>query len=250
MKFFRPFSTASVLFKEAAKKTGKISATKPVVVAKVKKEPKEPKELKPKKTPKPKPYRVTAADRSKNGKLNLKEQLRLFDHNPDETLNMDRVRLLKRHIHYQAIKDRQPAYNNWVKEYIQENPGAKLVEVAKMYSGKSDAEKAAIAEKYSSDTSANFYDKIDYRTIKMPKLSGLNVYLSEKLTNETRIIEENKLKTTVDEYKTLTQAERDEWVAKAMQKNIENHKRLQRIHKEVKALWEEELDQDIAHLRV
>lgn len=230
MKFARPFSTFSALFKEAATKTKASKAKAPTTAKKA-----------AKKAPKVTPYKATKEDRGKYGKLNKTEMTRLFETEAD-TLNMDRVRLLRRHILYNSNRDRLPPYTAWLKSESKENPGTKLPELAKRYSAMSDSEKAEIARQYGPDASeeGNVYDKYDYKTIRYPKLSGLNVYLAEALKDQTRVLEDNKLKSTIAEWSALPKSKKQHYNDLAKKKNESNASRLLKIFGEVKNLYEQD----------
>lgn len=224
MKFSRPFSTFSALFKEAATKATK--AAKPKAV----------KDTKPAKVT---PYKQTKEDRTKYGKLNKGETARLFETEGD-SVTLDRVRLLRRYIQYNANRDRLPPYNAWVKATFKESPpGTTMPDVAKQYSQKSDAEKAEISREYSYDADeTNVYDKYDYKSIKYPKLSGLNVYLGERLKDQTQV--ESKLKDVLADWAGLSDTKKKHYNDTAKKTNADNVVRLQNIFREVKKLHEQE----------
>ncbi|KAG5356723.1 hypothetical protein CKK34_6095 [Yarrowia sp. E02] len=238
LKFARPFSTFSALFKEAATKTK--AAAKPKTTKK-KATTAKPKPKAKKKAAKPKPYKPTKEDRNKHGKLNKTELKRLFIEKP-EPLNPDRVRLLRRHVHYYGNRDRLPAYNAWMKDELKNTTGLKLADVAKKYKAKSDSEKAAIAEKYrSNDDDGNVYTKFDYTSIRYPKLSGLNVYLRECLKDVSRVFADNKLKEVVVDWTAMSEDQKKHYNDMAKKENESNAARLEGIYAEAKKLYEDEI---------
>lgn len=226
MKFARPFSTFSALFKEAAAKATKAAKTPNTKDA-------------PKKLAKA-PYKRTKEDLFKHGKLNKGEQKRLFDTDA-ETLNMDRVKLLRRHVQYQTKRDRLSPYAAWMKAQAKATPGSRIGVFSAKYSKMSDAEKAEINREYTYDANAtNEYDKFDYKSIKVPKLSGLNLFLRAALKDQPRVVEENKLKDAITEWNALSASEKQHYMDQAKKENAGNTVRLQKIYKQVKELYEKE----------
>lgn len=227
LRFVRSFSTFPTLLKQAAATKTTTKAPKPKAAAK----PKAPKKVK---------VIITKEERARNGKLNKAELSRLFDE-PFVT-SYDKVKLLRRFVNTESMRTRQPAYNQWLSDEHKKTPSSKIPELAAQFKQLSESEKDAIREKYNSKPAVdNPYSKWDFKTIKNSKLSGLNLYMRERLKNASNIFEEGKLKPVVEEWRAFSPEKQKSYIDQALQDNKDNKKNLEDMHAQVRELYLKEI---------